>query len=215
MRTPSRRSGELDGLGKRQRIYAVRFIGPLGYVVTFQQMDPLHARPTRSGRPRIAGTLELTGYSAYLHPAADRTLIGDRPRGHRTGSATRHADLTVRRKQPGRSAAARPPRQNQRPIQRRIGPTRVPLLATDRHRGTTGELVDERAGERRRARAQRRPQPDHRTRHHHPADNTPDAGQAGITRSLIIGTDLWTVSDGGLMVNDLATLSSQAWIPNQ
>ena len=43
----------------------------------------------------------------------------------------------------------------------------------------------------------------------------PDAGQAGITRSLIIGTDLWTVSDGGLMVNDLATLSSQAWIPNQ
>jgi len=41
------------------------------------------------------------------------------------------------------------------------------------------------------------------------------AGQPGITRSLIIGPDLWTVSEGGLMVNDLATLSWQAWIPNQ
>jgi hypothetical protein len=40
-------------------------------------------------------------------------------------------------------------------------------------------------------------------------------GQAGITRSLIIGPDLWTVSDRGLMVNDLATLSGQSWIPNQ
>ena len=42
-----------------------------------------------------------------------------------------------------------------------------------------------------------------------------DPGQAGITRSLIIGPDLWTVSDRGLMVNDLATLSAQSWIPNQ
>ena len=41
----------------------------------------------------------------------------------------------------------------------------------------------------------------------------PESGEAGITRSLIIGHDLWTVSDRGLMVNDLATLNPQAWIP--
>ena len=34
--------GRLSGLGLGERVYAVRFIGDLGYVVTFRQVDPLH-----------------------------------------------------------------------------------------------------------------------------------------------------------------------------
>ena len=33
--------GQLGGLGEGERIYAVRFLGDVGYVVTFRQTDPL------------------------------------------------------------------------------------------------------------------------------------------------------------------------------
>ncbi|HZN13051.1 MAG TPA: beta-propeller domain-containing protein [Acidimicrobiales bacterium] len=69
--------GQVGGLGKGERIYAVRFIGPLGYVVTFRQVDPLYVvdlhDPTK---PRVVGELKILGYSAYLHPVSDTLLIG-------------------------------------------------------------------------------------------------------------------------------------------
>ncbi|MFD8497052.1 beta-propeller domain-containing protein [Amycolatopsis sp. NPDC059657] len=69
--------GELGGLGAGERIYAVRFIGQTGYVVTFRQTDPLYtvdlSDPTK---PRAVGELKISGYSAYLHPAGDGRLIG-------------------------------------------------------------------------------------------------------------------------------------------
>ena len=69
--------GRVSGLGKGQRIYSVRFIGDVGYVVTFRQVDPLYtiglADPTA---PKVLGQLELLGYSAYLHPIADDLLLG-------------------------------------------------------------------------------------------------------------------------------------------
>jgi outer membrane protein assembly factor BamB len=108
--------GELDGLGERQRIYAVRFIGALAYVVTFQQMDPLYTLDLRDPTaPRIAGTLELTGYSAYLHPAADRTLIGvgqeataqGRPLGTQISLFDVSNPASPRRLPPSRSASPR------------------------------------------------------------------------------------------------------------
>ena len=68
--------GQVGGLGKGQRIYAVRFIGDVGYVVTFRQVDPLYSvdlsDPTR---PRVVGALELQGYSAYLHPIGPGLLF--------------------------------------------------------------------------------------------------------------------------------------------
>jgi hypothetical protein len=46
-------------------------------VVTFRQIDPLYtldlSAPTA---PRVAGELELPGYSAYLHPVGDGLLLG-------------------------------------------------------------------------------------------------------------------------------------------
>jgi uncharacterized secreted protein with C-terminal beta-propeller domain len=69
--------GAVGGLGQGERIYAVRFMGERGYVVTFRQMDPLYtldlSDPTA---PALRGSLELPGYSAYLHPVKDDLLLG-------------------------------------------------------------------------------------------------------------------------------------------
>jgi uncharacterized secreted protein with C-terminal beta-propeller domain len=69
--------GQVGGLGRGQRIYGVRFAGPVGYVVTFKQVDPLYTLDLSSPTaPRVAGTLEIPGYSAYLHPIGDGLLLG-------------------------------------------------------------------------------------------------------------------------------------------
>ena len=69
--------GSVGGLGQGQRIYAVRFIGTTGYVVTFRQIDPLYTLDlTDPTAPRVVGQLELEGYSAYLHPVGDGLLLG-------------------------------------------------------------------------------------------------------------------------------------------
>jgi hypothetical protein len=52
-------------------------VGNIGYVVTFRQVDPLYtldlSNPTA---PRVAGQLELQGYSSYLHPLDQGLLLG-------------------------------------------------------------------------------------------------------------------------------------------
>ncbi len=72
-----REVGSVGGIGKGEDIYAVRFIGDLGYVVSFRQVDPLYvvdlADPTA---PRVAGELKIPGYSAYLHPVGPGLLLG-------------------------------------------------------------------------------------------------------------------------------------------
>jgi hypothetical protein len=72
-----RQLGNVGGLGKGERIYAVRFQGAIGYVVTFRQTDPLYTIDLSDpARPQVRGAVGLTGYSAYLHPASDTRLIG-------------------------------------------------------------------------------------------------------------------------------------------
>ncbi|MFF5295157.1 beta-propeller domain-containing protein [Paractinoplanes globisporus] len=69
--------GEIDGLGKGEQIYAVRFLGPRGYVVTFRQTDPLFSLDLSDpSRPRLAGELKISGYSAHLQPVGDDLLVG-------------------------------------------------------------------------------------------------------------------------------------------
>src|SRR5204863_3757292 len=69
--------GHVGGLGRGERVWAVRFMGDLAAVVTFRQTDPLYlvdlSKPTA---PRVTGSLELTGYSSYLHPVGNRLLLG-------------------------------------------------------------------------------------------------------------------------------------------
>jgi hypothetical protein len=69
--------GEVAGLGKGERIYAVRYIGETGFVVTFRQVDPLYTLDLSDpANPRKVGELKVPGYSAYLHPVGDGLLLG-------------------------------------------------------------------------------------------------------------------------------------------
>jgi uncharacterized secreted protein with C-terminal beta-propeller domain len=69
--------GQVGGLGHGERIYAVRFLGDAGYVVTFRQTDPLYTLDLADpANPRVRGELKIPGYSAYLHPIGDDLLLG-------------------------------------------------------------------------------------------------------------------------------------------
>ena len=81
--------GRVGELGKGQRIYAVRFIGDTGYVVTFRQIDPLYTIGLADpAHPRVLGELELAGYSAYLHPIGKDLLLGVGQDAGSTGRTT-------------------------------------------------------------------------------------------------------------------------------
>lgn len=67
----------VEGLGAGERIYAVRFMGPTAYVVTFREIDPLYVLDLSDPRaPVLQGELKIPGYSAYLHPVGDGLLLG-------------------------------------------------------------------------------------------------------------------------------------------
>jgi uncharacterized secreted protein with C-terminal beta-propeller domain len=69
--------GRVGGLGRGERIFAVRFIGDVGYVVTFRQVDPLYTVDlSNPASPRVLGELKIRGYSAYLHPVGEGLLLG-------------------------------------------------------------------------------------------------------------------------------------------
>jgi hypothetical protein len=69
--------GRVGDLGKGERIYAVRFLGDVAYVVTFRQVDPLYTVGLSDpAHPEVLGSLDLLGYSAYLHPVGDGLLLG-------------------------------------------------------------------------------------------------------------------------------------------
>lgn len=67
----------LGGLGHEgERIYAVRYDGDRGYLVTFRQTDPLYTLDLSDpAAPRVAGELEVPGFSTYLHPVGDGYLL--------------------------------------------------------------------------------------------------------------------------------------------
>jgi uncharacterized secreted protein with C-terminal beta-propeller domain len=71
----SRRSEEI---GKpNESLYGVRFLSNRAYAVTFQRIDPLYVLDlTTANDPRIAGSLEIPGFSDFLHPVSDSLLLG-------------------------------------------------------------------------------------------------------------------------------------------
>jgi uncharacterized secreted protein with C-terminal beta-propeller domain len=81
--------GQVGGLGRGEEIYAVRFIGDRGYVVTFEQTDPLYTVDLSDPEnPETTGALKIPGYSAYLHPVADGRLLGIGQSGTDSGTIT-------------------------------------------------------------------------------------------------------------------------------
>jgi len=69
--------GKVEKLAKGERIYSVRFMQNRAYLVTFKQVDPLFVIDLSSPtNPKVLGELKIPGYSSYLHPYDETTLIG-------------------------------------------------------------------------------------------------------------------------------------------
>jgi inhibitor of cysteine peptidase len=67
----------LKNIAPGENIYAVRFVGAMGYVVTYQQIDPLFVISFKdASHPVILSALKVSGYSDYLHPLPGGYLIG-------------------------------------------------------------------------------------------------------------------------------------------
>ena len=197
-------AGRIGELGKGERVYAVRFVGDTGYVVTFRQIDPLYtvdlANPER---PRVLGELKIPGYSAYLHPIGEDLLLGvgqdATEEGRPTGTQLSVFDVSNLRK-----------------------PTRLHTehlglgwseAESDHHAflywPRTGLVVipfEQRAVGYRVGRA-RGIVPAGRIEH--------EAGKLsytpGVRRSMVVRDSVLTVSDAGVKSSSLATLAERGW----
>jgi hypothetical protein len=71
-------AGRLDGLGRPGEVlYASRFLGDRGYLVTFKKVDPLYVLDLSDPEnPVSLGELEISGFSEYLHPVGENHLLG-------------------------------------------------------------------------------------------------------------------------------------------
>lgn len=227
-----RLAGHLAGLGRTERIYSVRFIGPAAYVVTFRQTDPLYTVDLSDpAQPRVRGSVALTGYSAYLHPASDTRLIGIGRQadamGHLGGTQVSLFDV---------SDLAAPTRLATFALAGAISTAEfdphaflywpgshlmvVPLQVTGPVAGapvTPGGAAQPPDGQQPGALVLRIgdsgisetgfiTQPD-------TVNATGYSGYPPIERSLIIGPTLWTISTAGALASDLTTLRPQAWVP--
>jgi hypothetical protein len=226
-------AGHVTGLGRTERIYSVRFMGPVGYVVTFRQTDPLYTVDLSDpAQPRVRGSVALTGYSAYLHPASDTRLIGIGRQadamGHVGGTQVSLFDV---------SDLAAPDRLATFALTAAISNAEfdphaflywpaahlmvVPLQPTGMAAGApvppdgaapspdaaqSGALVL-RIDDSGITKTGFVTQPD-------TANTTGYRRYSQIERSLIIGQTLWTISAAGAMASDLTTLRQQGWVPS-
>lgn len=70
-------TGKLTGLAPGEQIYSARFMGDIGYFVTYRNTDPLFSVDLSDpAEPKILGTLKIPGFSNYLHFYGKDTLLG-------------------------------------------------------------------------------------------------------------------------------------------
>jgi uncharacterized secreted protein with C-terminal beta-propeller domain len=204
------RLGSVRGLGRGQRIYAVRFLGPVGYVVTFRQVDPLYTLDLRNpAKPRVAGELELTGYSAYLSPASEGRLIGVGQEANSQGRTTGLQVALFDVRDPGHpTRLAQVVRDDVHSAAEwdphaflywpATGTVVLPMTARDGSQPAASALV---------LRVTASALTVQGTISHPEGRPGP-----GLSRAMVIGADLWTLSDAGLQVNDVATLATRDWV---
>lgn len=221
--------GKVGGLGLGDQIYAVRFAGPVGYVVTYRAVDPLYTLDLSDpAQPRVDGELRLSGYSAYLDPIDMSHVIGigqaANAAGHIEGTQISLFD-TSDFAAPVRTAVFRLPFGHSEaeinPHALLYWPTAgllvIPALLPDPAATPAGTAPSS---------ADNVPTPVSAALVLHVSDRSiteaglithpavpgdPAGGQ--IRRSLVIGGDLWTLSDQGLKANDLMTLAPLGWVP--
>ncbi|MBN2459592.1 beta-propeller domain-containing protein [Candidatus Woesearchaeota archaeon] len=67
----------LKGLAKGEQIYSTRFMGDRLYMVTFRQVDPFFVIDLSNPKNiQELGKLKIPGFSRYLHPYDENTIIG-------------------------------------------------------------------------------------------------------------------------------------------
>lgn len=70
-------TGKIENLAKDERIYSARFMGDIGYFVTYRETEPLFSVDLSDpANPKIIGELKIPGFSEYLHPYGDGLLLG-------------------------------------------------------------------------------------------------------------------------------------------
>ncbi len=70
-------SGSVTDLAKGERIYSARMMGDKIYMVTFKETDPFYVIDAKNPKePKVLGYLKLPGFSEYLHPYDENTIIG-------------------------------------------------------------------------------------------------------------------------------------------
>jgi hypothetical protein len=81
-------------LGKAgEQVYGVRFVADRAYLVTFRRTDPLYVLDLSNVTdPKVAGALEVPGFSEQLFPLANGLLLGV---GKDTDAAGRQAGVKV------------------------------------------------------------------------------------------------------------------------
>ena len=198
--------GGVGGLGKTERIYAVRFLGDRGYVVTFRQTDPLYvvdlADPTK---PTVTGELKIPGYSAYLHPIGDHRLLGigqdATEQGRVQGTQLSLFDVSDPANPKRLANATLPFSQSEAEYDHhaflwwaKTGLAMVPVQSyADGRSGAVGFTVS--------------------------GDTVAELGRVQhrdrqpIRRSIVVGDRVLTLSEAGLQGNDLSTLAERSWLP--
>jgi len=68
--------GSVRDLAPNERIYSARFMGDKGYLVTFRQVDPLFVIDlSNPSAPEVLGELKIPGFSEYMHPLGEDHLL--------------------------------------------------------------------------------------------------------------------------------------------
>ena len=68
---------KISGIAENERVYAARYIDDIIYFITYRNMDPLFAVDVSDPKnPKMLGSLEITGFSDYLHPWGNGRLLG-------------------------------------------------------------------------------------------------------------------------------------------
>jgi len=67
----------ISDLAVGERIHSVRFMGDVGYMVTYRNVDPLFVFDLSDpAKPLKTGELKIPGFSQYLHPVGNQYLVG-------------------------------------------------------------------------------------------------------------------------------------------
>ncbi len=86
----------IEELAKDEQVYSARFMGKIGYFVTYRQTDPLFSVDLSDPKnPEVLGELKIPGFSEYLHPYGEGLLLGIGMDVDETGTTTNGVKLSM------------------------------------------------------------------------------------------------------------------------